>query len=288
MGRVAVLGKSYAAAPIIEVLAALGHEARLMQPTGDLIGNIGTFQPEIAFLADGYRRGHVQGLLELLSIPYTHSGVLATALAADRHQAKIVLRAAGVPVTDHLVVAREDAVAAHQMTPPYVVKPLFAGTGPAVLAVMPGDDPPAALYTPDWAPVEAVMVERYVAGRSLFVGVMGDVALGVSETLVESGETPDAEEKIQLLTPPELSPNIYENLQKMALKAHEVLGCRGVTEVAFRFDDRASGATGLVCLGVNTQPSLGVVSPVLEQARVAGHSLADVVAWMVEDASCSR
>jgi D-alanine-D-alanine ligase len=132
------------------------------------------------------------------------------------------------------------------------------------------------------------MVERYVAGRSLFVGVMGDVALGVSEALAESGETPDSEEKIQLLTVPELSPNIYENLQKMALKAHEVLGCRGVTEIAFRFDGRASGATGLVSLGVNTQPSLGAVSPVLEQARVAGHSLADVVAWMVEDASCSR
>jgi D-alanine-D-alanine ligase len=288
MSRVAVLGRRDEAAPIVEVLSALGHEARCIEPDGDLVGHISAFQPDVAFLAGGEWRGQVQGLLELLGIPYTHSGVLATALAGDRHQAKIVLRAAGVPVTDHLVVPPTEVAAAHQMAPPYVVKPLFAGTGPAALAVMPGDEPPAVLYRPEWAVVEAVMVERYVPGRRLFVGIMGDVALGVSEALFESGETLDAEEKIQLLTPAELSPNIYENLQKIGLKAHEVLGCRGVTEVAFRFDDRASGATGLVLLGVNTQPSLDAASPVLAQARVAGHSLVDVVAWMVEDASCSR
>jgi D-alanine-D-alanine ligase len=288
MSRVAVLGRSNEAAPIAEALSALGHDTAVIEPNRDLVGRLRSMAPEIAFLADGDRRGWLQGLLELLGIAYTHSGVLATALAGNRHQAKIVLRAAGVPVTDHLVVARTEAAAAHQMAPPYVVKPLLAGTGPAALAVMPGDDPLAALYTPRWAAAEAVMVERYVPGRSLFVGVMGDVALGVSEALAETGETPDSEEKIQLLTPPELSPNIYENLQKIGLKAHEVLGCRGVTEVAFRLDDRASGASGLVCLGANTQPSLGAVSPVLEQARVAGHSFADVVAWMVEDASCSR
>jgi D-alanine-D-alanine ligase len=288
MSRVAVLGSRAEAAPIADVLSALGHDVAIIERNSDFVSRLQVVAPNAAFLADGDRSGRVQGLLELLGIPYTHSGVLATALAADRHQAKVVLRAASVPVTDHLVVGRETAAGAHQMAPPYVVKPLLAGTGPAPLKVMATDDPPAALYAPEWAAVEAVMVERYVAGRSLFVGVMGDVALGVSEVLRESGEAPDAEEKIQLLTPAELSPNIYENLQKIGLKAHEVLGCRGVTEIAFRYDGRASGASGLVCLGVDTQPRLGAASPVPEQARFAGHSFGDLVAWMVEDASCSR
>jgi D-alanine-D-alanine ligase len=283
----AVLGRHDEAAPIADALSALGHAATMVEPGGDLADGLRILGPDLAFLAHDDRSGRVQGLLELLGIPYTHSGVLATALAGNRHQAKIVLRAAGVPVTDHLLVAREEAAQAHQMAPPYVVKPL-AGGGPAPVAVMAPDDPPAVLYAPEWAAVEAVMIERYVPGRSLFVAVMGDVALGVSEVLVDSGEAPDAQEKIQLLTPAELSPNIYENLQKIGLKAHEVLGCRGVTEVAFRLDSRASGASGLVCLGVNTQPRLGALSPVLEQARFAGHSFADLVAWMVEDASCSR
>jgi D-alanine-D-alanine ligase len=288
MSRVAVLGRRNAAGPIADVLSTLGHDVAIIGPDGDLVGRLQAAAPDVVFLADGDRSGRVQGLLELLGIPYTHSGVLATALAGDRHQAKIVLRAAGVPVTDHLVVGREAAAAAHQLAPPYAVKPLVAGSGPPARAVLASDDPPVALYGPEWAMVEAVLVERYVAGRSLFVVVMGGVALGVGEVLADSGEAPEAQTKIQLLTAAELSPNIYENLQKMALNAHEVLGCRGVTEIAFRLDGRASGATGLVCLGVNTQPSLGAGSPVPEQARFAGHSFADLVAWMVEDASCSR
>jgi D-alanine-D-alanine ligase len=288
MSRLAVLGRQDDAAPIAGILSVLGHDAAVIEPGNDLVGRLQALAPDVALLAHRDRSGRVQGLLELLRIPYTHSGVLATALAGNRHQAKIVLRAAGVPVTDHLVVGREEAAAAHQMVPPYVVKPLLAGSGPPPLAVAASGDPPAALYGPEWAGVDAVLVERYVAGRSLCVAVMGGVALGVSEALVESGEAPDPQTKIHLLTAAELSPNIYENLQKMALNAHEVLGCRGVTEVAFRLDGRASGATGLVSLGVNTQPGLGAVSPVLEQARFAGHSFADVVAWMVEDASCSR
>jgi D-alanine-D-alanine ligase len=231
----------------------------------------------------------MQGLLELLGIPYTHSGVLATALAANRHQAKIMLRAVGVPVTDHLLVARAEAAQGHQMPPPYVVKPAMAGTGPAPIAVLGAhDQPPETLLDGPWQAVEAVMVERYVPGRSLSVAVMGDVALGVSEWPAGEAEEADPPAKIQLLTPARTSPNIYEKLQKISLKAHEVLGCRGVTEVAFRLDDRAAGESGLVCLGVNTQPSLGAQSPVPEQARYAGHSFADQLAWMVEDASCNR
>lgn len=288
--RIVVLGGGEEARAIAVTLAELGHAASVLEPGPSLIDRLRAVTPDVVFHAHNDRSGRVQGLLELLGIPYTHSGVLATALAADRHQAKIALRAAGIPVTDHLLVARAEAAEAHQLPPPYVVKPALAGTGPMPVAVPGAHDqpPPPALLDPSWQAVEAVMVERYVPGRSLSVAVMGDVALGVSEGLVEEAEAADVPAKIQLLTPARISPNIYEKLQKMSLKAHEVLGCRGITEIAFRLDDRAAGETGLVCLGVNTQPSLGAQSPVPEQARYAGHSFADQLAWMVEDASCNR
>lgn len=287
--RIVLLGGTEAASPIAAALAELGHVANVLEPGPDLFDQLRLLAPEVVFHAHDDRSGRLQGLLELLGIAYTHSGVLATALAADRHQAKIMLRAAGVPVTDHLLVARAEAAHAHQLPPPYIVKPAMAGPGPGPIAVLSGHDrPPQELLEPSWGLVEAVMVERFVPGRSLFVAVMGDVALGVSEWLGEEAEEADAPAKIQLLTPARTSPNIYEKLQKISLKAHEVLGCRGVTEIAFRLDDRAAGESGLVCLGVNTQPSLDAQSPVPEQARYAGHSFADQLAWMVEDASCNR
>jgi D-alanine-D-alanine ligase len=292
--RVVVLGNNEAGAPIVAALSSLGYEAATLAPAGDLTDRLKALAPDIVFFGHDDRSGRVQGLLELLGIPYTHSGILATALAANRHQAKVMLRAVGLPVTDHLLVDRAAAAQQHQVAPPYVVKPAVAGAiggraKPAPLAVLSvRDDPPAALLGPDWREVEAVMVERYMPGRSVCVAVMGGVALGVSEWREEDGEAPDGAQKIQLVTPARISPNIYEKLQKMSLKAHEVLDCRGVTEIGFRLDDRASGESGLVCLGVNTQPGLGAGAPVPEQARHAGHSFADLVAWMVEDGSCNR
>ena len=235
------------------------------------------------------RSGRVQGLLELLAIPYTHSGVLASALAANRHQAKIVLRAASVPVTDHLIVGREEAARQHQMAPPYVVKTIAGGTAVAAFAVVgERETPPSLLLDGDWRGGEEVMIERYAAGRTLEVVVMGDVALAVSESLPAGSEGGGGMAKIQLITPAQISPNIYEKLQKIALTAHEVLGCRSVTRVSFRYDGRASGDSGVVCLGVDALPSLRPEAPLSEQARYAGHSFADLVAWMVEDASCNR
>jgi D-alanine-D-alanine ligase len=267
----------------------LGYAASVLEPCENLIEQLRALRPEIVFQAHDDRSGRLQGLLELLGIAYTHSGVLATALAADRHQAKVVLRAAGVPVTDHLIVGRGEAAQAHQMPPPYVVKSAHAGKGPAPVAVLSAQDmPSAALLDAARQDADAVMVERYLPGRSLSVAIMGGVALGVSERVPSADDSSGAAEKIQLLTPARTSPNIYEKLQKISLKAHEVLGCRSITEIGFRLDDRASGESGLVCLGVNTQPDLSAQSPVPEQARDAGHSFADLLAWMVEDASCNR
>jgi D-alanine-D-alanine ligase len=269
-------------------LIAAGYRVSQIAADANLVAALQAGGFDIVFnAADG--SGRLQGLLELLAIPYTHSGVLASALATDRHQAKIVLRAASVPVTDHLIVGRAEAARHHQMSPPYVVKPIAAGTGIAPFAVLgEREAPPLHLVDADWRGGEEVMIERYAPGRTLEVVVMGDVALAVSEALsVGSGESGDAV-KIQLVTPAQISPNIYEKLQKIALRAHEVLGCRSVTRVSFRYDSRASGDSGVVCLGVDALPSLKPEAPLPEQARYAGHSFADLVAWMVEDASCNR
>jgi len=257
---------------------AAGHE---------LPATLDRLKPDAVFRTGRPDDGRIAGVLELLGIPYTHSGLLSTALAVDRHQAKIMFRAAGLPVTDHVVVARVEAAHAHQLPPPYVVKPVAVGSGPSPVVVRSEREmPPQQILEERWGGSEAVMIERFVPGRTLAVAVMGDVALAVSEVVTDqpSGEAP----RIQVLTPAQISPNIYENLQKMSLKAHEVLGCRGVTRTSFRCNDQASGDSGVVLLELETQPDLSPAGVVAEQAGLAGHSLRDLVAWMVEDASCNR
>lgn len=279
---------------IAGLLLAAGYRVSVLAADADLTANLLRLAPEAAFMALGRSRGgRLAGVLETLRIPYTHTGVLGSALAANRHQAKIVLRAAGLPVTDHVVAARAEAAHTHQMQPPYVVKPVEAGAGVGLVVVRSErEPPPAVLLEAAWAASEAVMIERFVPGRTLGVAVMGDVALGVSEVVsaapAPAGAGPTPKMREEVVTPAEISPNIYEKLQKMSLKAHDVIGCRGVTRISFRWDGRASGDTGLVLLDVDTQPALAATALLPEQARFAGHSLADLVVWMVEDASCNR
>jgi D-alanine-D-alanine ligase len=279
--RVAVLAEG--PQPLIaDALAERGYTVTQLAPI-DLPAQLAT-RPDVVFNALTSTLGHdgrVQGLLELLGIAYTHSGVLASALAAHRHQAKVMLRAAGLPVTDHMIVDRAEAAGEHQMAPPYVVKPLMMGAREPALLVGRTDPPPVQLISADWRGGEEVMVERFVPGRTLDVAVMGGIALSVSETLVK-------ENGPELAVPAAISPNIYEKLQKMSLKAHETLGCRGVTRTRFRYNELASGETGLVCLAVDTQPELLPGASVAAQALYAGHAFSELVAWMVEDASCNR
>lgn len=281
--RVAVLCEQWQPHHLAELLTERGYGVSQISPT-DLPAQLSANRADVvlnALTSTLGRDGRVQGVLELLGIPYTHSGVLASALAANRHQAKIVLRAAGLPVTDHLIVERAEAARAHQMQPPYVVKPVAAGTGEAAIPVGRNDAPPSQVLSEGWRGGEEVMIERFVPGRTLHVAVMGGIALGVSEAVVR-------ENGAGLNTPAAISPNIYEKLQKMGLKAHEALGCRGVTRTSFRYNDQASGESGLVCLGIDTQPGLSPEAPVPAQALYAGHSLRELVTWMVEDASCNR
>ena len=237
--------------------------------------------------------GMIQGLLELLEIPYTHSGVLASALAMDKHQAKIMFKAAGIPVTDHLVVPRQEVARTHVMAPPYVVKPIADGSSFGVFIVKAGQEhPPQEILREDWNGGEAVMVERYIPGRELTCAVMGDVALGVTEIVTDlsfySYEAKYVKGGSNHLIPAPVSSKIYDKVQKMSLKAHAALGCRGVTRADFRFNDAAGVDGELVCLELNTQPGMTETSLVPEQARHAGHSFEELVSWMVEDASCNR
>ena len=253
-------------------------------------------KPDVAFNAlhgpfgEG---GMVQGLLELLQIPYTHSGVLASALAMDKHQAKIMLKAAGIPVTDHVVASRPDVARAHVMAPPYVIKPIAEGSSFGVFIVKAdASHPPQEILREDWNCGEEVMVERYIPGRELTCAVMGDVALGVTEIVTDLNfynyEAKYVKGGSNHLIPAPVSSKIYDKVQKMSLKAHAALGCRGVTRADFRFNDAAGVDGELVCLELNTQPGMTETSLVPEQARHAGHSFEELVSWMVEDASCNR
>jgi D-alanine-D-alanine ligase len=253
-------------------------------------------KPDVAFnaLHGPYGEdGTIQGVLEFLRIPYTHSGVLASALAMDKHQAKIVLKAAGVPVTDHVIADRGEVARTHVIAPPYVIKPIADGSSFGVFIVKADQaHPPQELLREDWTMGEQVMVERYRPGRELPCAVMGDVALGVTEIVTDLAfynyEAKYVAGGSRHIVPAQIQPKIYDKVQKMALKAHAALGCRGVTRSDFRYNDRAGEDGELVCLEINTQPGMTPTSLAPEQARHAGHSFEELVTWMVEDASCNR
>ena len=237
--------------------------------------------------------GTLQGVLEILGIPYTHSGVLASALAMQKDVAKAMFRAAGVPVPEGLVVSRFEAGSRHLLPPPYVVKPIAEGSSVGVY-IVPEDHahPPQELYREDWAYGDRVIVEKYIAGKELTCAVVGEEALGVIE-IVPAVRFYDYEAKYapggsKHLLPAPVSSFVYQQARRLALAAHLALGCRGVSRADFRYDDRIEGTGGLVCLEVNTQPGMTETSLVPELAAHAGISFDELVKWMVEDASLNR
>jgi D-alanine-D-alanine ligase len=266
----------------------------------DLAERLRDAKPDAVFNALHGRWGEdgcVQGLLELMEIPYTHSGVLASALAMHKERAKSAFRAAGLPVADSVVVNRHRAADSHQMTPPYVVKPLNQGSSVGVFIVHEGDNrPPAALDSPDWTFGDSIMIEDYVPGQELTVAVMGGennevCALAVTEIVpnmafydYDAKYAPGGSDHVIPAKIPDVT-----RLEAMALaeRAHAALGCRGVSRTDFRFDD-TKGANRLIVLEVNTQPGMTPTSLVPEQAAYKGMSFRALVRWMLEDASCDR
>lgn len=236
--------------------------------------------------------GCIQGLLEWLRIPYTHSGVLASALAMHKERTKEVYRAAGIPVVKSIVADRREAGARHLMEPPYVIKPVNEGSSVGVYIIRRGDNrPPSELTKAEWNLTDAMMIEEYVPGRELTVAVMGDKALGVTEITTDL-EFYDYEAKYAAggsrhVLPAEIPEGVAQEAMRLSVLAHQALGCRGVTRTDFRYDDTV-GKHRLIALETNTQPGMTPTSLVPEQAAHTGMSYAKLCRWIVEDASCDR
>jgi len=261
----------------------------------DLSAQLIAAKPDVVFNALHGRWGEdgcVQGLLEILRIPYTHSGVLASALAMHKQRAKDVFRAEGLPIVKSIVVDRSEAAAQHLMEPPYVVKPVNEGSSVGVFIIRKGDNrPPEALGTAEWHLSSEMMVEEFVPGRELTVAVLGGQALAVTEITTKLAfydyEAKYAEGGSTHTLPAAIPGKIAEDAMRLAERAHAVLGCRGCTRTDFRYDD-TNGKHRLVLLEVNTQPGMTPTSLVPEQAAYAGISYGALCRWMVEDASCDR
>lgn len=278
-------------------LEAEGYRVTRIDVTRDVAAVLSELRPDVAFNAlhgPFGEDGTIQGILEYLQIPYTHSGVLGSALAMNKEQAKRVAKAAGVPVAEAKVMDRMTIRNEHPMKPPYVVKPVNEGSSFGVVIVKEDQShPPQIVSSPEWGYGNIVMVERYIYGRELTCAVMGDVALGVCEIVPTGHAFYDYDSKYvpggsKHVIPAKVSLNIYQKIQTLSLKAHQAIGCRGVSRSDFRYDDRHSENGEVVWLEVNTQPGMTPTSLVPEIAAHAGHSFGELLKWMVEDASCLR
>ena len=228
--------------------------------------------------------GCVQGLLDILDIPYSHSGQLASALAMDKPMAKRLFAAVGIPVAEHVIAARQDITAGDVLERPYVVKPLNEGSSVGVHMVLEGDDEPLFGNT-GWPYCDRVMVEKFIPGREMTVSVMGDKALAVTE-IITAREFYDYDAKYAAggsrhVLPADIEKKIADEAMRLAVLAHQTLGCRGVSRADFRLD-----GNDLYLLEINTQPGMTPTSLVPEQAVHAGISFQDLVVWMVDNAEC--
>jgi D-alanine-D-alanine ligase len=277
-----------------DALTRRGYRVTPIDVTPEVAAALSAVRPDVALNVLHGRPGEdgtLQGLLEILGIPYTQSGVLASALAMQKDTAKVLFRAAGVPVAEDRVLSRFEAAKAHVMPPPYVVKPVAEGSSVGVYIVTEEHPhPPQELYRDDWPFGDTVMVERYIPGKELTCAVLGDRALDVIE-IVPATRFYDYEAKYAAggskhLLPAPILPNVYQEVRRLSLAAHSALGCRGVSRADFRYDDLGTG--NLICLEVNTQPGMTETSLVPELAAYAGIAFDELVQWMVEDASTNR
>jgi D-alanine-D-alanine ligase len=279
-----------------QALERAGFQVIPIDVKRDIAMVLADLRPDVAFNALHGKWGEdgtVQGVLETLQIPYTHSGVLASALAMDKHRAKAVFQRVGIPVAEDRIVEIEVAAASHAMTPPYVIKPPAEGSSVGVIIVEHGSNAaPGDILKRRDLYGDHVMVERFVPGRELTCAVMGNVAFGVIDIVPKVGFY-DYKAKYQPggsahVLPAEVPQDIYRKVQQYALTAHMELGCRGVSRADFRYDDTPGADGELIILEVNTQPGMTGTSLVPELAQHAGHSFTELVTWMVQDASLNR
>ena len=280
-----VSGRECAAA-----LRVAGYEAIEVDAGPDLVARLIEIKPDVVFNALHGRWGEdgcVQGLLEWLGLPYTHSGVLASALAMDKSRAKAAYRAAGLPVVESVLADKAAVQAGHVLAPPYVVKPNNEGSSVGVYIVHEAANGPPQLS--DAMPAQ-VMVETYAPGRELTCAVLGDRALAVTDIVTEGWYDYDAKYTAggsRHVVPADLPDEIAAACMDYALRAHRALRCRGLSRTDFRWDE-ARGLAGLVLLETNTQPGMTPMSLAPEQAAYVGMSFPELCRWIVEDASCDR
>jgi D-alanine-D-alanine ligase len=280
-----------------DALERLGYRVTRIDVGRDIASRLAAIRPDVAFNAlhgPAGEDGAIQGVLEILRIPYTHSGVLASALAMRKDLAKVALKAAGVPVAHGLTVDRREAARRHVLEPPYVLKPLAQGSSFGVVIVKKDrTHPPQEVGRADWPYGDLLLAEHFVDGKELTCAAMGDRALGVIEIQPVSEAFYGYDAKyakggaIHVL-PAKIKPKIYHEVQELTLLAHRALGCRGVSRADFRYDESKGESGELVCLEVNTQPGMTETSLVPDMAAHAGMSFGELVQWMVEDASCDR
>jgi D-alanine-D-alanine ligase len=271
-----------------------GYRVTRIDVERDLALRLGEIRPDACFNALHGRWGEdgcVQGLLEILGLPYTHSGVRASAIAMNKQQTKRIVMSVGVPVADGRIVTRSEALEAHAFEPPYVAKPIAEGSSVGVVIVEQGANRPPAAIAGIPAIGDHIMVERFVPGRELTCGVIGDRVTDIIDIMPAKNlafydyEAKYAPGGSRHLLPADIPKEIYGAVQRHTLAAHRALGCRGVSRSDFRYDP-AKGQ--LVFLEINTQPGMTSTSLVPELAQHAGMSFEELVAWLVEDASCSR
>lgn len=271
-------------------LRVAGHVVVEIDAGPTLVADLLVANPDVVFNALHGRWGEdgcVQGVLEWMGLPYTHSGVLASALAMDKEKSKDVFRRAGLPVVDSQLIAKADLVGHHPMPTPYVIKPNNEGSSVGVYLVEDSANAPPTLSVemPD-----IVMVEAFAPGRELTTTVLGDRALTVTDILTDTWYDYDAkyvEGGSSHIVPAALPKNIFDTCLEYAMRAHNALGCRGMSRTDFRWDE-ARGLEGLILLETNTQPGMTPTSLSPEQANEVGVEFSELCDWLVRDASCNR
>ncbi|MGD9511959.1 MAG: D-alanine--D-alanine ligase, partial [Geminicoccaceae bacterium] len=272
---------------------SIGFRVTRIDPGEDLPEVLARTPPDTVFNAQHGRYGEdgrVQGLLDLMKLPYTHSGVLASALAMDKPMAKRVFAQAGLRCPEGVEIGLDELLRKPPFPAPYVVKPAAEGSSVGVV-IVPDDESRALTERNNLDPTCRLLVERYVSGRELTCGVLGEEPLAVTEIRPNEGfydyRAKYTEGCASHLVPAPLSSELYELVMDWALRAHRVLGCRGVSRADFRLDPER-GAEGLFLLEVNTQPGMTPLSLVPEQAAWRGIDFPDLVLRLVEAAHCDR
>lgn len=276
-----------------EALKKCGYQVTPVDVGRNIAQTLGELKPDVCFNALHGRYGedgYIQGMLEIMGIPYTHSGVLASALAMDKPVAKTLFAEAGIPVAEGRIFTHQEVKQGARYPKPFVVKPLNEGSSVGVTIILEGEN--IALQDLPWTFGEKVLIETFVPGREIQVAVMGDEALGAVE-IRPLGRFYDYEAKYtagkaEHLMPAPLDPDEYEEALRLALLAHQTLGCRGVSRSDLRFDDTGEGPGKFYMLETNTQPGMTSLSLVPEIAGHTGISFEELVRWIVEDASCDR